>query len=806
MKSFGKTQFALFRAIFGLYLTVHFSQLLSVGSEVFSNEGALPDATILPGYGKFPLPIFSYDSPFHIQIFLTTLVACSFMFMVGQYRRVCSLIIFYGWVSLLNRNPLIANPSLGYIGWLLLACACIPPGERIGFFLSEKERKKESEKEVTQNWHVPTILCNGIWIIMGVSYTASGIHKLQCESWLNGNALYYVLSGPLARQDNFIVSTILRNPDIISLMTWGSLFLEISFLFLGTFYRTKKLYWTMFMGFHTGILFTVNFSDLTLGMIMAHLFTFDVTWFKFTKQLFEKYDRNGKEVPEVVTRSVKKIAKKKAAKSIETVSTITSDLKDELKDGNLYDKMMDMFNFGKISITTWMFIAFFTGIVLLLASVKGDFYASITRLTEITLNMYWGFGILIVALGVLMVLERIFPDQDLKPVEGWWKWVIIINKFQLFAVILASFTWENWLQNSSYFTSQTGFHLRDYVSPFTGGLIAYFMNQWLFYWWHYARHEVYIFWVLFHQFHHSPSRIETITSFYKHPFEIVVDSQIMAILLYSVLGLSSESSIWLSIFSGLGEYFYHMNLRTPKFVGYFFQRPEMHRWHHAYNKRVDGWNFSDFPIFDMLNGTFKNTDRMDNPTGFKFETKRVDMLLLKDIVSGGHQDIFSSSDKLKTTVHRYIMYALVVWGALNSSAFIAHNESMKEIGFVTVSSPLPLVFSAYNGIETFSTKFNIDVEYVNGTKFETELDASRYNLLGGAYNRRNIYGAVFSHGPFFDKPNLIKIRDSVLHYAICNPGEIMDEFQLPGLVKNVTVQVLYRPKDDRQIGSLLVTC
>jgi hypothetical protein len=152
------------------------------------------------------------------------------------------------------------------------------------------------------------------------------------------------------------------------------------------------------------------------------------------------------------------------------------------------------------------------------------------------------------------------------------------------------------------------------------------------------------------------------------------------------------------------------------------------------------------------------------------------------------------------------MYALVVWGALNSSAFIAHNESMREIGFVTVSSPLPLVFSAYNGIETFSTKFNIGVEYMNGTTFETELDAVRYNLLDGAYNRRNIYGAVFSHGPFFDKDNLIKIRDSILNYAICKPGRIMDEFQLPGQVKNVTVDVLYRPKNDQVIGSLLVTC
>jgi len=315
-------------------------------------------------------------------------------------------------------------------------------------------------------------------------------------------------------------------------------------------------------------------------------------------------------------------------------------------------------------------------------------------------------------------------------------------------------------------------------------------------------------WILFHQFHHSPSRIETITSFYKHPLEIMADSQIMAILLYSILGLSPDASIWLSVFSATGEYIYHMNIKTPKWLGYFFQRPESHRCHHRRNKRLHCPNYSDFPLWDILGGTFENPAVMNEPTGFSphLEVKRLDMLFLKDVLPIGAAFQTINFQTLPKIFFRYFAYFLVVWGCLGSTAFLAHNDHFRDIGFVTVSSPLPLVFSAYNGIETFSTKFNVSVTYQNGEKYHAELDADRYNLLEGAYNRRNIYGAIFSHGPFFDKENLINIRQNVLYYGICKPGLLAKEFQLGSNVKTLNVAVLYRPDNDRQIGNLTIEC
>ena len=48
-------------------------------------------------------------------------------------------------------------------------------------------------------------------------------------------------------------------------------------------------------------------------------------------------------------------------------------------------------------------------------------------------------------------------------------------------------------------------------------------------------------WRFFHQIHHSPQRLEVITSFYKHPIEMTVNSLIGSALVYALLGLTPES-------------------------------------------------------------------------------------------------------------------------------------------------------------------------------------------------------------------------------------------------------------------------
>lgn len=116
----------------------------------------------------------------------------------------------------------------------------------------------------------------------------------------------------------------------------------------------------------------------------------------------------------------------------------------------------------------------------------------------------------------------------------------------------------------------------------------------------------------------------------------------------------------------------------------------------------------------------------------------------------------------------------MLWGSFSSIAFLMQSPAAKGAS-IFVSSPLPLVFTSYNNVETFSTVYSAKIEFKNGMVKSYPLDHARYNRLQGSYNRRNVYGAVFSHGPFFSGMKLLRLRNSILRYAICTPGDVAKE-------------------------------
>jgi sterol desaturase/sphingolipid hydroxylase (fatty acid hydroxylase superfamily) len=223
------------------------------------------------------------------------------------------------------------------------------------------------------------------------------------------------------------------------------------------------------------------------------------------------------------------------------------------------------------------------------------------------------------------LLERAVPGWPLPKIKTWPLRVLAINGVQLAVVLLAGVTWEIWLSSWSVF------RVSDYLSPFWGGALAYFIATFVFYWWHRWRHEVDWLWVGFHQIHHSPQRLEVITSFYKHPGEMIFNSILGSLIVYTTLGLSLEAGAIYTAFTAIGEFFYHTNVRTPRWVGFFFQRPEMHRIHHQYGRHKN--NYGDITWWDMLFGTYENPKEWVHTCGFDDakEQRLLAMLAYRDV-------------------------------------------------------------------------------------------------------------------------------------------------------------------------------
>jgi len=233
--------------------------------------------------------------------------------------------------------------------------------------------------------------------------------------------------------------------------------------------------------------------------------------------------------------------------------------------------------------------------------------------------------LIIVAATILFFLaERLIPGRELPESTGWFTRAAFLNICQVGIVFLAGLAWNRWLQRWSVF------HLGGLMPAFLQGLLGWFVGTFVFYWWHRARHDSKFLWRVCHQIHHSPSRIEILTAFYKHPLEIAADSLIASALMFTILGASPEGGAWFNVFAVFGEYFYHSNLRTPHWTGYFIQRPEHHSIHHQID--LHAFNYGDITWWDRLFGTFRDTDEFAGQCGFPdgHEKNLGRMLLFRD--------------------------------------------------------------------------------------------------------------------------------------------------------------------------------
>ena len=105
-------QFAIFRMVFGTYLAVHFAQLAPHAAELFSTEGMIPDAKLNFTHGILPNPLEHWDTPAFATGFVIALSVLSLAYAAGWWRRVCAVLLWFGWACLFNRNNLITNPSI----------------------------------------------------------------------------------------------------------------------------------------------------------------------------------------------------------------------------------------------------------------------------------------------------------------------------------------------------------------------------------------------------------------------------------------------------------------------------------------------------------------------------------------------------------------------------------------------------------------------------------------------------------------------------------------------------------------------
>jgi sterol desaturase/sphingolipid hydroxylase (fatty acid hydroxylase superfamily) len=144
--------------------------------------------------------------------------------------------------------------------------------------------------------------------------------------------------------------------------------------------------------------------------------------------------------------------------------------------------------------------------------------------------------------------------------------------------------------------------------------------------WHRGMHGSTLLWRGFHQMHHSAERIDTFGAFWFSPLDMIGWTALFSLCLTLGVGLTPAATTVVLLATTFLSVFQHANIRTPRWLGYFIQRPESHSYHHA--RELHAGNYADLPIFDLLFGTLRNPRDFATEAGFyEGASKRVPEML-----------------------------------------------------------------------------------------------------------------------------------------------------------------------------------
>jgi len=203
-----------------------------------------------------------------------------------------------------------------------------------------------------------------------------------------------------------------------------------------------------------------------------------------------------------------------------------------------------------------------------------------------------------VATLTLMLMAERFRAARLFPVYRGWIWIGL--GVMLVFVALAN-GWslvisKDWLREHRL--------LHGEVLGTGGGIVVWYVfNTFVGYWYHRLQHRSSLAWLALHQVHHGVPRVDIPSALVAHPLDVIVSTTLSILVTAFLLGLDLRAVAIVNALQLFISLFPHWNVKTPKWVGYFIQRPEEHILHHQ--RGVHSGNYSDWPFWDKLFDTYR---------------------------------------------------------------------------------------------------------------------------------------------------------------------------------------------------------
>jgi sterol desaturase/sphingolipid hydroxylase (fatty acid hydroxylase superfamily) len=228
---------------------------------------------------------------------------------------------------------------------------------------------------------------------------------------------------------------------------------------------------------------------------------------------------------------------------------------------------------------------------------------------------------------VMAVVEKIFPARKF-PNVPWWNLlgVVFLVLMGLIGAVGPLLLPPDWVAAHRLFDGTR-------LGVLGGVLVGYPIVALFGMAIHRGLHASSWLWRWTHQMHHAPKRVDIPGAAFFHPFDALLQSTLSLAVATFVLGVGPLASAIVGYVALFYALFQHWNVKTPRILGYLIQRPESHCVHHA--RDVHAYNYSDFPLWDILFGTFRNPAAFEGAVGFAEPAPIAKMLIGVDVHADG---------------------------------------------------------------------------------------------------------------------------------------------------------------------------
>ena len=224
---------------------------------------------------------------------------------------------------------------------------------------------------------------------------------------------------------------------------------------------------------------------------------------------------------------------------------------------------------------------------------------------------------------VMLVVEWRFPAKKLPKVRFW------LLKGIVFFVISGMANGLLPVGVGALFRGWSAVHLAG-IGTVPGALIGFVVADFVGYWFHRTEHRLLRLWRWTHQMHHSAERIgprrHELRASARHALGLRAAGDRDAAL--RILGGRRRTC---GFFGFATAVFQHMNVRTPRFLGWILMRPEAHALHHE--RGIHAYNYGSSPLWDAVFGTYRNPAGFPEQYGFwdGASARVTSMLLGRDV-------------------------------------------------------------------------------------------------------------------------------------------------------------------------------